>query len=242
MTTPQTLLILDLETTSADPATAQIVEIACALWSVPHRTITSVYSTLVETAENPAEHVNGICAAATQGAPSAERAVRTVEHFAAKSDAIVAHNGDAFDREILRRERSPLSTARPWIDTMDVEWPRASSSRSLLALAAAHGVPIGTVHRAVDDVLLLARLLERAAELVHVETMLARAMRPKVLVEAVTPKPWEMPDDEWAALKAQLVEAGFRFESAPKQWARRMPIEDVGELPFETRVVGEEAV
>lgn len=236
-----TLCILDLETTTPDPRTAQIVEIACALWSVPHRMLTSVYSTVVRVADNPAESINGIAAAATEGAPDVLRAMTTVGHFAAKADVIVAHNGEMFDREILRRERNPLSTARPWLDTMDVEWPRAGGSRSLLALAAAHGVPIGTVHRAMDDVLLLARLLERVAEMADLETLLARAMRPKVLVEALTPKPWEMAEEEWAALKATLVEARFRFDAPTKRWARRMPAEDMGALPFEARVVGEEA-
>lgn len=232
-----TLCILDLETTSPDPRTAQIVEIACALWSVPHRTLTSVYSTVVHVADNPAESINGISAAATEGAPDVERAMATVERFAAKADVIVAHNGETFDREFLRRERSPLSTARPWLDTMDVDWPRAGGSRSLLALAASHGVPIGTVHRAMDDVLLLARLLERVAETADLETLLVRAMRPKVLVEALTPRPWDMQSGEWAELKETLVASGFRFDSAAKRWAKRMPEEDVAALPFDARVV-----
>ena len=232
------LAIVDLEATNPDPATAAIVEVACCLWDVERRIVTSVYSTTVYAAENPAQHINGIPAEALVDAPAVNRAMASVGHFVEKADLIAAHNGDSFDRPVLEQHACPWVDSKPWVDTMDFSWPRHSSSRSLIALAAAHGVPIGTVHRAVDDVLLVARLLERAAELgADIPAMLDKAMRPKVLVAAVTPKPWEMAEEEWAALKGKLLEAGFRFDSAAKRWAKKMPVESIAELPFDARIV-----
>ena len=232
------LLIADLETTTADPATAAIVEVACCLWDIEARTVLSVYSTTVHAIDNPAEHINGIPQAALADAPSVNRALASVGHFVAKSDLICAHNGDSFDRPVLEQHACPWVDSKPWVDTMDFEFPRFSSSRSLIALAAAHGVPIGTVHRAVDDVLLVARLLERAAELgADIRAMVEKAMRPKVRVAAVTPKPWEIAEAEWQELKGRLLAAGFRFDSVKKSWERDMPVDDIAGLEFEARVV-----
>lgn len=221
------LAIVDLETTSADPATAAIVEIACCLFDTDHRIVTSAFSTTVQADENPAAHINGIPAAVLANATALDRAFATTGHFVNRADVLVAHNGDAFDRPILERFACPWTNA-PWLDTMDVEWPRASTSRSLIQIAAAHGVPIGTVHRAIDDVLLVARLFERAAELgADLGALIQRAMRPKKLVAAV------LPYDRKDEAKAK----GFRWQAEAKRWTKSVFVDDIATLGFDVKEV-----
>jgi DNA polymerase III alpha subunit (gram-positive type) len=227
------LLIVDIETTTADIETAAIIEIACCLWSVEHRCVLSAYSTLVQSETNPAEHVNGISPGVLSfgHASSADRAFASVGHFVAKTDVIAAHNGDGFDRPVLERHACPWTTTKPWLDTMDLDWPRASSSRALIQVAAAHHVPIGKVHRAMSDVMLVASLLERAAELGDIEAMIAKGLRPKATYEVA-----EKGFSEERNKKSK--DAGFRFDAPTKTWRRRMAKDDASSLPFAVKEVG----
>ena len=225
------LLFIDLETTSADIETARIVEIACCLWNVESRTILGVFSALTQCDENPAQHVNGIDPAALVNATPVDRAFATVGHFVAKADILAAHNGDGFDRPIMERYACPWTHPKPWLDTMDMTYPRTSSSRSLVAIALAHGVQIGTVHRAFDDVLLLARLFERASELgANIPALLEHAMRPKKTYE-VAAKGFD------AEQNARSKAAGFRWDAPTKSWRKKMSPEDCASLGFAVREV-----
>lgn len=222
--------IVDLETTTPDPQTAAIVEIACCVWSADRRTVESAFSTLVRASDNPAEAVNGISPAALVEATPLDRALVTVGHFVGRADVIAAHNGDAFDRPILERHTCPWVATKPWIDTMDLDLPRPSSSRALVQLAVAHQVPIGTVHRAIDDVLLVARLLERAGELGHdIEASIAKALRPRARFVADVPR----------SRNDELKASGFRWDRDRKEWWKRMAIEDASTLPFDVREVAD---
>lgn len=231
--------ILDLETTGLEPATGHVVEAALLLYSLEFHAIIRARSWLCAApAEEVAktEHVHSIPPAlvAARGVPF-EDVAKQISAIATKEIDVLTSYNVAFDKEWFPPF---VQNAKPWACLCnDVDWPKRSSNRSLLSVAHAHGVQIGSLHRAMDDVQLCARLLDRCVEIgVDLSAMLARAMRPKVLVEATTPKPWEMADDEWAALKAQLQDAGFRFVEKPvKRWERRIAREDIGTLPFPTK-------
>ncbi len=237
----KTIAIIDLETTSLDPATGHVVEVALALWSIEFRALIRCRSWLCaapaeEVAKTQAIHGIPPALVAARGVPFEEVAKQVGAIVTKEADVFVAHNSD-FDRSWFPLH---VQNAAPWVDTCnDLEWPRPSTSRGLVALALAHGVGVVAAHRALDDVLTLARLFERAAELgADLHAMLARAMRPKVLVAANTPKPWEIPDSEWQALKTQLQANGFRFVEQPeKRWQRSIARDDRAGLPFETREV-----
>lgn len=227
------IAIIDTETSSLEPSTGHLLEVAIVDWSVTHRTTLRSYAALCAAPSNEAEAVNGIAPALlTSGLLGArEQVVRSVVTLASKADAILAWKAD-FDRSWL-----PELDDKLWLDAMDIAWPRASSSRSLVAVALAHGVGVASAHRALDDVALLARLLERIAEGgADLPALLARAGRPKVLVVAETPPPWKMAEEEWTRLKGALKDAGFRFDPTTKAWTRKMPLEDVQALPFPARV------
>jgi DNA polymerase III epsilon subunit-like protein len=201
------LAIIDLETTTADPATARIVETACCLWSVDHRAVINTVSMLVQGTENAARDINHIPDALLPMGSPIDRALTFIGHFVAKADVIAAHFGETFDRPVLEAHACPWVASKPWLDTNDIEYPR-QSGRSLLAIAHVHGVQIGTLHRATDDVLLVARLLERLGELgADVPALIARAMRPKVRVIVA--------DTSFSEERnAQAKTAGFTFDRA----------------------------
>lgn len=236
-----TIALLDVETTSLDPATGHVVEVALALYSVEFRALIRARSWLC--AAPPEEvaktvHIHGIPPAlvTARGVPFEEVAKQVGAIVTKEAQVFVAHLAD-FDRSWFPLH---VQNAAPWVCSCnDIEWVRPSTSRALTAVALAHGVGVVAAHRALDDVMTLARLFERAAELGgDLQAMFARAMRPKVLVVANTPKPWEMPAGQWEILKAQLQDAGFRFVEQPeKRWQRSIARDDIAALPFETREV-----
>lgn len=84
---------------------------------------------------------------------------------------------------------------------------------------------------AMTDARLIAGTLRRAHELgADIHTMLARAMRPKVLVM--------VSDTSFSEERnAQARTAGFVFDRPTKTWRRTMAATDVATLPFRTRIV-----
>lgn len=230
-----TILILDSETTSLDPSTGRLVEVGVATFSVKHGKHIRARSWLVRGETNEAEEINGIPAELLSLGDERESVMRMVHSIAVReSSAIVAHGAD-FDRQWFTPEIQKL----PWICSCeDIVWPKRSPSRALSAVAIAHGVGVVDAHRAGPDVATLVRLFERVHEMgTDVAAMLAHASRPKVLVAADTPKPWDIGKDEYEAIKASIKDAGFRWDDPSKTWQRRMVREDIGTLPFAVREV-----
>lgn len=218
------ILILDTETTGVDPRTDVVVELGWVLWSPKFQCILSAATTLVDEGKgNAAEAVNGIPPEALLHIGySLARAIDDMPHEFVIG-AVMAHNAE-FDRSFL----PGLYADRPWICSQDdVDWPRPSTSRSLVALALAHGVGVAAAHRALDDCLTLARLLERAAEMTDIDALLARALRPRATFRALVSY-----DGRDAAKNA-----GFRWFPEAKEWRRRMAREDVAALSFDVREV-----
>lgn len=228
------VLIVDSETTGLDAKRDYAIEVGCVLWSVEHRSVIEAWSTLIAGPNgNPAEAINGIPASAlTDAADAVVVKVRLLE-FAGRADAIVAHSAD-FDRAFL----APIADVLPWICSCnDIEWPgariaanvepaRERPGQSLVALCLAHGLGVSHAHRALTDCLLLARLLERVAEMGHdVEAMLTRGLRPKATFQALVSF-----DD-----KDKAKAAGFKWVPETKMWLRRMAVEDAKALPFQVR-------
>jgi DNA polymerase-3 subunit epsilon len=212
------VLILDTETSGLGPSD-RVVEIGAVLWSVSHATTIASYSTLVDGPSNGAHHINGIPPASlVEGADEAAVWER-LSGWLARADAICAHNAD-FDRRFAPKG---WDCGKPWIDTMDVEWPQHCTSKALVNIVLQHGLGVSHAHRALTDCELIARLLERVAELGHdVEDMLRLAARPKVLVRAIV----SYEDREKASA------CGFRWDKESKMWTRKVCMEDANAFPF----------
>lgn len=226
------ILILDTETTGLDSSKDSVIEVGCILFDVEHATPLVSYSTLLPAADNPAEPINRIPAAALREIGSAQGDPwAAVAALAAKASAFVAHHAE-FDRRFVPAQVRDLL---PWICSKDdLVWPRSTgtSRPSLVALALAHDLGVAHAHRALADCELISRLLMRAREMgADLSSMLERGLRPKVNVIALVSF-----DDRDKARTA-----GFQWDPGARVWSRRMAADDVAALPFRTRVTTEEA-
>lgn len=226
MTSPSDLrrvLILDVETGGLDPETDPLLEVAVAEYCVT-RGLIAATSWLVHSRENRAFVVNGIPVELVSDETATEHPGYTIKMLgdaAAGCQAVVAHNA-AFDRRWF------ADLGLPWICTCDdVEWPKPSTSRSLVAVALAHGVGVVHAHRALSDVMTLVALFDRVRENHDLGAMLTRAMRPKKLVAAV------LPYDRKDEAKAK----GFRWQPESKQWTKSVFVDDIATLGFDVKEV-----
>lgn len=222
-------LIVDTETTGTDPAKDKVIEVAAIRFSIAHATPVEAYSAVLRADSQPpeAERVNGIPSAALPSGTDPRIAWQRVRAMAESSDLVLAHKAD-FDRSMAPED---LRSILPWVCTMDdVEWPAFSGSKSLVAIALAHGLGVSHAHRAMTDCDLISRLLTAcAARGINIEAMLLRAMRPKATYRALVGY-----DNRQLAK-----DAGFRFEANTKRWLRSMAIEDAqnASLPFPIKEV-----
>jgi DNA polymerase III epsilon subunit-like protein len=171
--------------------------------------------------KNEAESVNGLSVDLLSYGDERARVEDRVLDAVRGCDAVVAH-GAAFDKQWVS-----LPAELPWVCSCDdIEWPRKSSSRSLAAIALAHGVGVLDAHRAGADVATMVRLFERVHDMgTDLASMLALAMRPKALF-AVADRGFD------AARNQKAKELGFRWNAEAKRWERRMTAEQSASMPF----------
>lgn len=221
---PQTLLILDVETTGLEPPQAELCEIGAVLFSVPQRSILQQLSFLLPVVSNDAQAINGIEPGLTQQPAPIEEAAVLLRAMVRHADALVAHNA-AFDQpwiETFLDTAAHPDLQRPWICTCEgITWEDVRPNPSLQSLALAHGVPIWAAHRALTDCIYLAAVLERAAAL---EQKLAEGLLPRRLMAADLP----------FARKNEAKEAGFRWLPDRKLWIRKLTDAQIEDLPFPT--------
>lgn len=217
-----TLGILDVETTSLDPATGHVIEVAFGVYSLEYAELVDVTSTLVRAPADEAQKTFDVhrippALVEARGVDFDEASV-TIEEASMNVDLLATYNAK-FDSAWF-----PSLKDRQWLCLCnDMEYPRKASNKSLLSVAHAHGVQIGTAHRAADDVLLCARLLTRCAELgMDLEDEVRRALRPKRRYRA------NVSYDANQLAK----DAGFRWDASARIWWRDLVPEDVPSLNF----------
>jgi DNA polymerase-3 subunit epsilon len=209
---PETLLILDTETTGLSTLQGQCIEVGAILFHVPHRAVLTQVSFLLPCAGNAAEGINGIPADVTRLEQPWPDALACFLAMVGACEALVAHNV-AFDRQWFGLGPLPLLD-RPWICSMeDIRWPaerQLRSTPSVRDLALAYGVPVWAAHRALTDCIYLAQVFERCTDL---EALLQAALEPRSLYRADLPY----------AERHRAREAGFRWnEAVPRAWSRRL--------------------
>lgn len=221
--------IADTETSGMAPTDHQVIELGVVSYSIKRATILGCYSELIELEPgrktNEAEFVNHISTAALDLGRKAATVWARAAAIVAPCEAILAHNAE-FDRQWVP-EKALVFSVLPWIDTcFGVNWPKQSKEgSSLINLALEHGLGVVDPHRALQDCLLLARLMTRCAELGHdVSKILERGLRPMATYQAMV---------SYDTNKLAK-EAGFKWKPETKQWLRRMAIEDAGKLEFRT--------
>jgi superfamily I DNA/RNA helicase/DNA polymerase III epsilon subunit-like protein len=169
---------IDLETTSDDVETAEIVEIAAV--RVRGGQPCEVFKTLVKPRGRipaSATDVHGLRDADVEGASRFEDVWPHFRRFCG-NDVIAAHNGYEYDFRILRRlvkalgPRFDLCT----YDTLPLACDLYSTSHTLLNLARTFGIDPGRSHRALDDARTLAHIVVKLDE-----AKLARARKSALL-------------------------------------------------------------
>ena len=220
---PETLLILDTETTGLSTLQGQCIEVGAILFHVPHRAVLTQVSFLMPCAGNAAEGINGIPAAVTRLEQPWQDALACFRSMVGACEALVAHNV-AFDRQWFGLGPLPVLD-RPWICSMeDIHWPaerQLRSTPSVRDLALAYGVPVWAAHRALTDCIYIAQVFEREAQL---EALLQQALLPRKLYRA------RLAYDQRHLAK----EAGFRWnEGVQGAWSKRLTEAERGLLPFE---------
>jgi len=212
-------MIIDVETTGLVEADgAECAEIGFVILDVGLAKIRSVWSEVVEfDGPNGAEEVNGIprdlVAAVTRSEARAK-----LESLIPEVSVVLAHNAQ-FDRAWL-----PELSVLPWVCTLrDYPWP-GPPARNLADLALRFGVGVVRAHRAFDDVLTLATIMERqgAALAGQIEEAMRRASVPKIKVRALVSI--DRKDDAKAL--------GFRWDPTLKRWWKEIPEDQFDSFPF----------
>lgn len=224
------LLVVDTETTSADPTAAALVEIAFALYDTTTRGVLYSFSMLTPghcNGQNAAADINNIseemlAAAATAFAKPAGDVYSTVINASfASADYYLAYNAE-YDSAILSSFQ-----ARPWICARkDLKFPRQGTGQKLAYLAADHGIATPSAHRAMSDVLTLVSLLQLLPDL---EQQILEARKPRATYIALVS--YEKRD------QAKL--RGFSWHAPSKEWIRTMTEEQYAavsaDCPFRIR-------
>jgi len=157
---------LDLETTSRDPETAEIVEVGAV--RVREGVITGEFRALVKPS-SPIPHaataVHRIVDAHVAQAPSFATVWPTLREFCGQ-DIIVAHNGYTFDFRVLRRAVGDTTPEFDlcMYDTLPLARDLCTQSRQLVHLARQFGVPCDRPHGALEDATTLAHVFLRLGE------------------------------------------------------------------------------
>ena len=225
---PDTLLILDTETTDLSPSNGECIEVGAILFSVAHRSVMTQVSFLLPCQTNPAEAINGITAAVTRLHQPWREALQCFAAMVEHCDAVLAHNA-RFDQQWFG-EHGPLPAVhKPWICSMeDIRWPAERQLRShpsVRDLALAYGVPVWAAHRALTDCIYLAQVLERCDDL---DTLLLAALEPRQLFRA------KLSYSE----RHQAKQAGFRWnDPVPGAWTRRLSEREARALPFPVQAI-----
>lgn len=213
------ILGLDLETTSLDPNTARIIEIGAVLYDIDRKRPVELLSFLVK---HPGLIIPPEIVTLTGIEPEyIQRFGRergevflTLNHLANQADALVAHNGAAFDLPVLTNNLhdggfSLSMTNLPLIDTMtDPPYPpEMGSCRKLRHLCAEHGfIHDDSAHRAVFDVMAMLRVLSHY----DIPALIERSKSPQVIIRA-----------NISYLDRQLAkDAGFQWDPQQRAWMK----------------------
>lgn len=220
------LLGLDLESGdsfSVAPADQFITEIGLVLWDTDYRQPVEFFNRLIYDPEKKvdpkAAEYTGISEnlLKTHGVTPGPYLVAEILKLCNKADYYVAHNGLAFDKQLLTsslRSWGKDLPDKPWIDTMiDVPYPTHCRSRNLTYLAGYHQILNCFAHRAVTDVLTMMAILDKY----DLDPIYESANSPLVLVSAMVGY-----NDRQLAK-----DAGFSWERAgteyrPKAWVKLM--------------------
>lgn len=229
------ILGLDFETTCTDPIDpreARIIEIGAVLWDTTRGCPLVLVNRTVWHAsyqyDSRIEGLTGMTLEDLQTFGSDPKfALQKLLKLYAKAEAIVAHNGNEFDKIVLACELQRHGLAMPttpWIDTTsDIQYPEKISTRKLEFLAPAHGFLNPFSHRALFDVISMLKILNYY----NFENVLERSKMPDVTLLADTVKPFGPTRVKGEQQKQAAKDRGYRWNPDAKQWTKRVKENEV---------------
>lgn len=222
----RTAVVLDTETTSLDPTTGNIIELALCPMTFDARGRIVAIGSVADWLEDPGHPLPREIEQLT-GLSDADLAGRVIDDRAAlallsSADLLIAHNA-MFDAAWLER-RYPTIAGKPWCCSLrDIDWRGLGyEARQLGGLLAEVAGFFNARHRADADVAALVALL--AARLSSGRTasseMILAASRPTVRVVA-NGAPFEVKD--------RLKGRGYRWDQKARGWWKEIASNVVGD-------------
>lgn len=222
----RTAAVLDTETTSLDPATGAIIELAICSATFDARGRIVAIGPVHDWLEDPGHPLPDEIVRLT-GLTDDDLAGQRIDDVAAlailsHADLIVAHNS-AFDSAWIER-RYPAIAGKPWCCSLrDIDWRGLGyESRQLGALLGEVAGFFNTRHRADADVAALVALLTTMlpSGRTACSEMILSAQRPTVRVTA-DGAPFEVKD----LLKGR----GYRWDQKARRWWKEVASDAVGD-------------
>lgn len=163
------------------------------------------------------------------------RAMKELTEIVAEADVIFAHK-ISFDKVVYESTCKLFDIVPPekeWVCTLtNFPWPKRLTCKKLSHLAYEHGLMVDprTLHRAVNDVELMMRLLSGHY---NFEQILAYARAPWIYMKADILGPWIGKGGDGGTQNGFVKELGFSYEQVrgveehkwPKKWVHRVKTE-----------------
>lgn len=160
----------DVETTGLDTKNDLIIEAGVVLWDTERSAPLICYNALINHhSPDPLKpeivELTGITDAdITNYGRTPGGVLANVAEIFKKAEAVVAHNGNLFDKPILESNCNRHQIEMPpalWVDTScDIDYPSTITTRKLVHLAAEHRFLNPFAHRAMFDVLTMLRVAD----------------------------------------------------------------------------------
>lgn len=234
------LLGVDLETTGLDVKTDRPVEVGICLWDADSKKpIVScgfyLWDSSYPTLSVDAIKTHGIQSELLLEFGQPPKGIFTwIEGFITKYQptAIVAHNGNAYDKPLLLNELKRLDLSCPqleslhWIDTA-TDLPTYGKSRALTYMAADHGFLNPYAHRAQFDVMAMMKILS----FYDLNEVIKNGKAPKVKLKGQL----AMKEQDFETKKNWLKGRRYSWDSENKFWVKEF-------RDFEVELEKEEAL
>lgn len=186
------ILGLDTETTGVDITNCSIIELGWCLWDTVKSKPLKIRDYLIQSPEpllDEVKKVTGITDEdlATFSLKEPWRAFEELREDIRISNAVVAHNGMAFDFPLIQKEFSKYGLpAVEYPTTIDTQFdlPNCAygKSKALTYMAADHEFINPFPHRAITDVLTMLKILSKY----DIESIVNKAKSPLVVIRALT--------------------------------------------------------
>ena len=216
------MIIVDVETTGLDVNKDKVIEIGAVLWdttrNMPMRIFSELlwYSDIWEGTTSTPEAIEKCNTIAANDLIEHGKHPTTIYphliELMLKATAIVAHNGNKFDKPLLYNDMLRWHINPPqvhWIDTQyDIPYDESIKTRKLTHLACEHGFINPFAHRAIFDVLTMLKTIQSY----DIDWILKTSKEPSVTLVAQI--------DYHSNDKAKA--RGFQFRREDKKWIKHV--------------------